>query len=110
MREKQFIRAITCGDPVCCSCSCALEFASLYSREGIFQALVAGCFSKLRIELAVLTSSLWTCALGSNAGISPSACGVGIQGLYTPPSGEAGLALRASSAPTAGRHFAICVS
>lgn len=32
-------------------------------RPGIFQALVAGDFSKPGIELAVLwTSSLWTCA------------------------------------------------
>lgn len=62
-------------------------------RPGIFQALVAGDFSKPGIELAVLwTSSLWTCALASNADVSPSACGVGIQRLFTPTSGEAGLA------------------
>lgn len=50
------------------------------------------------------------CALGSNAGISLSACGAGIQKLYISTSGEASLAPWASSAPTAGRHFAICVS
>lgn len=77
---------------------------------GIFQALVAGGFSKPGIELAVLwTSSLWTCALASNADVSPSACGVGIQRLFTPTSEGAGLASWASSVPTAGMHFAICV-
>lgn len=53
-------------------------------------------FSKPGIELAVLwSSSLWTCALGSNADVSPLACGVGIQRLYIPTAGEAGLAPRA---------------
>lgn len=50
------------------------------------------------------------CVLGSNADVSPLACGVGIQRLYTPTAGEAGLAPQACLVPTAGRHFAICVS
>lgn len=51
------MKAIKCGDPICCSCSCALEFASVYSRESIFQVLVAGGFSKPGIEVAVLWTS-----------------------------------------------------
>lgn len=108
------MKAIKCGDPICCSCSCALEFASVYSRESIFQVLVAGGFSKPGIEVAVL----WT-----SSGMATSV----IWGLmqvfflwpvewefkdfiYISTSGEARLAPFASSAPTAGRHFAICVS
>lgn len=79
------MKAIKCGDPICCSCSCALEFASVYSRESIFQVLVAGGFSKPGIEVAVLwtssgmaTSVIW----GLMQVFFPLACGVGIQRLY----------------------------
>lgn len=41
---KEFLRAIKCEDPVSCSHSSALQFAEVYSREGILQACVTvGC-------------------------------------------------------------------